>query len=174
VVPFQCETCQFRNIYQRDPLRIPSDDEALDFIWDANIDAFWGREESTVSSKLQEGIRMEKTMEPLGMPSAAPPIRPFPLEDVFGIKMAVAVLNRSLDPELYEQNIQWVTFRRLRLGGTNISRAGVSGPSDCVGAFESNKLWISKVVTHQFWFGRFMLGVHKHVGTVRQPDKDPQ
>jgi hypothetical protein len=97
---------------------------------------------------------------------------PFPLEDVFGMKMAVAVLDRSLDPGLYEQNVQWDTFRRLRSGGTNISQAGVSGLSDRVGAFESNKLWISKVVTHQFWFGRFMLGVHKRVGTVRRPDKD--
>ena len=123
-----------------------SDNEALDFIRDANIDAFWGREESTVASNLREGIRMERTMERLGMPSVTPPMGPFPLEDVFGMKMAVAVLDRSLDPGLYEQNVQWDTFRRLRSGGTNISQAGVSGLSDRVGAFESNKLWISKVV----------------------------
>jgi 3-hydroxyacyl-CoA dehydrogenase len=130
-----------------------SDNEALDFIRDANIDVFWGREESTVSSNLQEGIRMEKMMERLGMPLANPLMGPFPLEDVFGMKMAVAVLDRSLDPGVYEKNVQWDTFRRLRSGGTNISQAGVFGLSDCVGAYESNKLWISKVVTHQFWFG---------------------
>ena len=172
MVPFQCETCHFRNIYQRDPVRMLSDEEALDFIRDANIDAFWGREESTVSSNLREGIRMEKTMKGLGMPSATPPMGPYPLEDVFGMKMAVAILDRSLDPGLYEENVQWDTFRRLRSAGTNISQAGCGGLSDRVGAFESNKLWISKVVTHQFWFGRFMLGVHKRVGTVRRPDKD--
>jgi hypothetical protein len=55
--------------------------------------------------------------------------------------------------------------------GTNISQAGILGLSDCVGAFQSNKLWISKVVTHQFWFGYFMLGVHRR-GTVRRSDKD--
>ena len=41
---------------------------------DANIDAFWGREESTVASNLREGIRMEKTMERLGIPCATPPM----------------------------------------------------------------------------------------------------
>ena len=52
MVPFQCETCHFRDIYKRDPVEKESDNEALDFIQDANIDAFWGREESTVASNL--------------------------------------------------------------------------------------------------------------------------
>jgi hypothetical protein len=52
MVPFQYKTCHFRNIYQRNPERMLTDEEALEFIWDANMNAFWGREESTVSSNL--------------------------------------------------------------------------------------------------------------------------
>jgi hypothetical protein len=53
---------------------------------------------------------MEKMIEHLGMPSATPPMGPFPLEDVFGMKIAVAVLDRSLDPGLYKENVQWDSF----------------------------------------------------------------
>jgi hypothetical protein len=41
MVPFQCETCHFRNIYHRNPEGMSSDEKALDFIWDAKIDSFW-------------------------------------------------------------------------------------------------------------------------------------
>jgi hypothetical protein len=68
--------------------------------------------------------------------------------------------------------IQWDTFRRIRSAGTNISQAGFGELLNRVGAFESNKLWISKVVTHQFWFEQFMLRLHKRVRTVRRPDTD--
>lgn len=31
---------------------------------------------------------------------------------------------------------------------------------------------MSNVVSHQFWFSRFMSGIHKRVGQVRKPDKE--
>jgi hypothetical protein len=54
---------------------------------------------------------------------------------------------------------------------TNISQAGVAELGDSVGAYEQNRTWISRVSTHQFWYSRFMHGVHKRVGDVRKPDE---
>ena len=54
---------------------------------------------------------------------------------------------------------------------TNASQAGVAGLSNSVGAYERNRMWISSVVTHSFWFSRFMEGLHKRVGENRKQDE---
>jgi hypothetical protein len=56
-----------------------------------------------------------------------------------------------------------------RLNG--ISQAGVFGLGESVGAFERRKMWISQVVTHSFWFSRFMAGLHKRVGEIKKRDE---
>jgi hypothetical protein len=33
-------------------------------------------------------------------------------------------------------------------------------------------MFLSDVVTHKFWYSRFMAGVHKQVGQIRRPDKE--
>jgi hypothetical protein len=40
---------------------------------------------------------------------------------------------------------------------TKISQAYVGGLGDSVGAYERNKMLITGVVTHKFWYSRFML-----------------
>jgi hypothetical protein len=50
---------------------------------------------------------MEKTVDDYGMPSIAPPMGPFPLDDSVGTKAAIAVLDRSLDPGVYSERVQW-------------------------------------------------------------------
>jgi hypothetical protein len=37
--------------------------------------------------------------------------------------------------------------------------------------YKKSKMWISGVVTHSFWFTRFMEGLHKRVGEVRYQDE---
>jgi hypothetical protein len=93
----------------------------------ANLDAFWERASSTVSSNLRSEMRGERTSEQLGMPSVTPPMSPFPLDDSLGMHITVAGLDRSLDPGTYNDFVQWETFRRARSAATNISQAGVSG-----------------------------------------------
>jgi hypothetical protein len=173
MVPFQCELCHFRNVMKRDPsVRISEDQELLDFMRRASLDAFWSREKSSVSSNLKEAMRVERTAFRLGMPSITPPMGPFPLEDVLGMKSAIAVLDRSLDKGSYEDTVQWDTFRRSMSAITNISQAAVGGLKNSVGAYKRKRMWISDSSTHQFWFSRFMTGVHKRVGQVRKPDKE--
>jgi hypothetical protein len=91
---------------------------------------------------------------------------PFPLDDSVGMQAAIAVLDRSLDPGVYTECVQWSTFRRTRSTIINISQAGVSGLQDSVGAYERKHVWISTVVTHQFWFSRFITGVHLQVSEI--------
>jgi hypothetical protein len=98
---------------------------------------------------------------------------PWPLEDSLGMKVAMALLDRSLlDKGNYEETVQWDTFRRNMSAVTNISQACVGGLGDYVGAYERNKMFITGVMTHKFWYSRFMLGVHKCVGQIRKPDKE--
>jgi hypothetical protein len=49
---------------------------------------------------------MEKSMMKYGLPSATPPMGPWPQEDSLGMKGTIAVLDRSLDKGVYEENMQ--------------------------------------------------------------------
>jgi hypothetical protein len=166
MTPFQCDQCHFRNIYKRYPVpRDLQDEEVMEFIRRAVIDAFWSREPSTVKSNLYEARRGARSAKRFGFPegSATPPMGPFPLSDDAGIKAAMVVLDRSLDPGKYYDYVQWETFRKARSAITNVSQAGASGLSDVIGAYERNRSWISKVPTHTFWFHRFMVGIFKRL-----------
>jgi hypothetical protein len=115
---------------------------------------------------------MEKTMKKYGLPSTTPPMGPWPLDDTLGMKAALSVLDRSLDKGIYEENVQWDTFRKQMSTVTNISQASVGGLGNSVSAYERKRMWISNVVSHQFWFSRFMNGIHKGVGQIQKPDKE--
>ena len=95
---------------------------------------------------------------------------PFPLEDVWGMKAAVAVLDRSFDPGLYEKTVQWETFQKLRSAVTVITQSGVDALQDVIGSYEKSRIWISKLPTHTHWFtNRFLVGMkHRHGAVVRQ------
>jgi hypothetical protein len=171
MVPFQCSLCHFRNIMLRDPWKDDDNDmEIMEFIVRASLDAFWGRETTTVTKNLTESKRMERTFSRLGMPSGTPPMGPFPVRDDMGMQAAIAVLDRSMDPGKYAEFVQWETFRKTRSCITNVSQAGVGGLGNSIGAYERKKMWISTVATHTFWFERFMEGLHRRVGEIKKQD----
>jgi hypothetical protein len=148
------------------------DHEILEYTRRAILDSFWSRESSTVTFNLREARRMEKLADRLEMPSITPPMGPFPLRDECGMKAALALLlDRSLDPGRYANHVQFGSFRKVRSTITNIIQAGVDGLGDSVGAYQRNKIWVTKASTQKFWFSRFMEGVHKRVGEIRMPDK---
>ena len=172
MVPFQCELCHFRNIYGRDPEENNlKHKEFFIFARRANLDAFWSREPPTVRNNLKELVRMKRTEDRFGFQCTTPPLGPFLVKDDLGMKAAIAILDRSLDKGAYGPHVQWATFRKLMSGITNTSQASVGGLGNSVGAYERNKLWISTAVSHQFWFSRFMIGIHKRVGEVRRQDE---
>jgi hypothetical protein len=173
LTPFQCEVCHAGNMLGRNlRVNLAKDRELKEMIRHANLDAFWSRETSTVGSNLKEARRMERTMHKYGLPLTTPPMGPWSMEDTLGMKAAIAVLDRLLNPGVYEANVQWDTFWKQKSTVTNISQASVGGLGNSVGAYERRQMWISNVVSHQFWSSRFMGGIHKRVGQVRKPDKE--
>ena len=171
MVPFQCDICHFRNIMKRDPdYYRPQDSEVLEYIRRASLDAFWSRETSTVQNNLRLITRAEKSNAELGLPPLVPNLGPFPVSDDCGMQSAIAVLIRSLDKGAYERFVQWETFRRTRSAITNARQASAGGLKDVIGAYERDRLWISQVPTHSFWFVRFMEGLHRRVGEVVKQD----
>ena len=172
MTPFQCDLCHFRNVFGRNPIpQKLTDQEALELIRRATLDAFWSRASSTVRRNLSEGKRLMRFAQRLEMPCLVPPMGPYPLDDAMGMMGAMAVLDRSLDKGKTEKFVQWDTFRGARSFVTNASQAGVTGLSDSIGAYEKNRMWISGVPTHSFWFTRFMGGLHRRVGEVKRQDE---
>jgi len=53
-------------------------------------------------------------MKKLNFPPACASMGPFPLQDDWGMKGAIAVLDKSLDPGKYEETVQAKTFRKVR------------------------------------------------------------
>ena len=167
MVPFQCDLCHFRNIMKRDPLADKLEDQSiLEYIRRATLDSFWSRETSTVQNNLRLLIRAEKSNDELGMPPLVGSIGPFPVEDSCGMQSAIMILVRSLDKGVYERFVQWETFRKTRSALSNVFQASVKGLQDVVGAYERDRMWISRVPTHSFFFARFMAGLHRRVGEV--------
>ncbi|KAG7368517.1 hypothetical protein IV203_031260 [Nitzschia inconspicua] len=160
------------NIMGRNPsILVEADKEIEQLIIRATLDAFWSRESSTVRGNLAGALRMEKTNDRLGMPSTSPPMGPYPLRDAWGMQCALNILDRSMDAGLYEEKVQYETFRKMRSVATNITQAGVGAMDDVVGAYERSRVWISKVPTHSFWFStRFMVGLHKRHGEIIKQD----
>jgi hypothetical protein len=173
MTPFQCDLCHFRNMMGRNPVKaLWSDREILDYVRRANLDTFWSREVSTVAKNLSAARKMErKVADRLGLPSITPPMGPFLLKDDGGMAIAIAVLDRSLEPGKHDVHVQWETFRKVRSTATNIIQAGAGGLTSSVGAYERDRVWISNAATHSFCFSRFMTGVHNRVGEIRKPDR---
>jgi hypothetical protein len=120
---------------------------------------------------LREAKQGARFVARLQMPPLTPEMGPFPLNDSLGMGIAAVVLDRSLDQGKHEDQVQFETFRKARSVFTNISQASAQGLTSSVGAYEKNKIWISDVATHSFWYSSFMTGIHKRVGDVRKQDK---
>ena len=174
ILPFQCELCHFRNIQHRDPDELFGPDKRFGaFIIQANIDAFWSRQPSTVRANLREARRIDiEYAREFHIPSFTPPMGPFPLEDVQGMSTAVVILRRSLEKGKYEDKVQPNTFRKPQSTISNVTRAGVQGLGDAVGANDKGATsWISDGPTHTRWFGRFMVGTKRRVGEIVKQDE---
>ena len=96
MVPFQCETCHYRNIRGRDPNPCnPWHLRTLHKLRRCNLDACWGHGPRTVSGNLREARRGLESSNGNGFPPATPPMGPFPLTDSLGMNAAMTVLGRS-------------------------------------------------------------------------------
>jgi hypothetical protein len=80
--------------------------------------------------------------------SSAPPMCPFLLDNIVGMKVAIVVMDCLLDPACLRNMSS--RAHKTQLAITNISQAGVPGLQDFVGAYKRKTAWISMMVTNSF------------------------
>ena len=115
MTPFQCNLCQFRNVYQRNPITTNAQDVlALVAMRRAILDSLWSRESTTVARNLTKTRRGARLQNHFGFPALLLPLRPYPIRDLFGIAMACCMLQRSLDLGVNAPTIQFGTMQKLR------------------------------------------------------------
>ncbi len=100
MTPFQCDWCLFRLLAKRIPKpEVRQDDLLMCLLCRCNLDAFWGRELTTVLANRRNVDQLIQLW--VGLLSAEPQVPtlgPFPQTDCFGVTVAVAMLSKSLRP----------------------------------------------------------------------------
>ena len=96
---------------------------------------------------------------------------PFPVEDSFGLRTAIAMLLKSLEPGGHAKtHQQFETIRKLRASYSNMYMSSKSGVG-CLRTFggETAKLSLTDLPTNSSWFERFAQGCLRRMGQdVRQ------
>ena len=98
---------------------VPEDRKILEFLVRAILDSCWAQDPSTAEATMNGGRRCEETIDKFWLPSATPLMGPFPLEDNFGMQIAIAVMDCSLDPDSYETTVQYDIFSKIFSSATN-------------------------------------------------------
>ncbi len=106
----------------------------------------------------------------IGVDPQFPALGPFPLQDVFGVTAAVAMLAKSLEPGRYKNHTQFKTMRKLRSAYSNLFHASAtSSVSMLTVGSDSAKTFLSSCPSHSLWFERFAKGCLCRMGQeVRQ------
>ena len=170
--PFQCDLCHFRNVMRRNPGIEPDFDKKLMvYIRRAILDSFWARAESTVEGNTRELKKLWRHgNEELLIPNLLPEMGPFPLDDLWGMRVAIVTLRRSLDKGVYKETVQYDTTRRIRSSFSNCWGASINTMLEGVMAKERSKIYVTKCPTYALWFERFNKGLHSRMGDDRRPD----
>jgi hypothetical protein len=129
LVPFQCDLCSFRNLCQRNPTLSDSHDQfLLCCIRQANLDAVWGRESHTVRATLRNTQQLVSLWRGTHVPIELPFRGAFPVGDVLGLRVAIGMLVKSLEPGRYSKAYQqFETIRKLRAAYSNMHMSSFEG-----------------------------------------------
>ena len=135
------------------------------------LDSFWARERSTVVYNARQLAKYFDACDRLGDEETLPPKGPWPTDDSFGVRLALASVVRSLDPGNYAKTIQFETVRKVRSAFSNYIHASVDGTGESFIADDSGVQSISRSTSNSHWFRRFMKGMHKRMGDIWIPDR---
>jgi hypothetical protein len=139
----------------------------------ANLDAFWGREPSTVLANRRNLDQLVKMWQEVGLAphNLLPALGPYPDEDVQGIGVAVAMLVKSTKPGRHNPTYtQFETMRKLRAAYSNMYHASARSNINTVTlGRDTAKSFLTTCPTQSGWFERFCNGCLKRMGQeVRQ------
>ena len=170
--PFQCDHCTFWNLRGRKPIETDTKDKfTMVCIRRVILDSFWARERSTVVYNARQLAKYFDACDRLGDEETLPPKGPWPTDDSFGVRLALASVVRSLDPGNYAKTIQFETVRKVRSAFSNYIHASVDGTGESFIADDSGVQSISRSTSNSHWFRRFMKGMHKRMGDIWIPDR---
>ena len=136
----------------------------------AILDSLWSRESSTISSTYGRARALEGYGRALGLGKMGPVLGPFPLKDTMGMKIAMAMVLKSLEPGRNAATVQFDTIRQLRSAYSNMFNAGVKQNSITIFSKDTKKLHATQCPTDGPWFGRFCLGMEKRMGRQIKQD----
>jgi hypothetical protein len=116
--PFQCDLSHFRDIKQRDPrVNKMMDNNLVRGIHRANLDAFWARMPGMANANLgtmHRILKVHENVHGIKRGSMFPPQGPHLVEDTFGMKTVVALLDHSLNVGVNELTMQFNTIQETR------------------------------------------------------------
>ena len=172
LTPFQCDLCQFRNVFKREPMaNVVTDEKAIIAIRRAILDTFWARTKNTVDrNRASVKKLLEFGVGAYGLPDVLPPMGPHPIEDNWGMGIALIVLRKSLDKGKYAETVQYDTARRIRSAYSNVWGASIHCMTNGVMAKDTMKSFLTQCPTYSLWFERFMRGMHSRMGDDHRPD----
>jgi hypothetical protein len=135
------------------------------------LDSVWGRESHTVKATLRNAQQLVSMWRLARIPIELPHWCPFPVGDVLGLRVAIGMLIKSLEPGRYSKTYQqFETIRKLRAAYANMHMSSVEGVDSLrtVGG-ETAKMSLTLLPTNSLWFERFAQGCLKRMGQdVRQ------
>jgi len=172
LTPFQCDLCTFRNLQLRNPLpNYPKDDLLMCCIRRVTLDSLWGRESQTVLATLRACRQMVQQLDLVGVDPQFPPLGPYPVGDSFGVRVAIAMVLKSLQPGRYYGDYQqFETIRKMSAAHSNVYLASLEG-AGCLRATggDRTKQFLNLSPTYSLWFGKFKQGCLRRMGQdVRQ------
>jgi hypothetical protein len=173
--PFQCDFCWFVNLKGREyDDKRAGDRLNMGLIRRVNLDVFWDKETSTVTSMLQVFSRALTAAQHLAiMPSFLISKKPWPLGDQVGFGEAMLLLWDSVQPigGSSGDTRQFDTIRKLRSMASNVQSTSFVEVMDGLGFKEGgNMMTLERCSTNSVLFSKFIKGCEKRMGRMIKQD----
>ena len=169
---FDCDDCAFLRLTRRSPNADDHGDRLLlTLIRRANLDAFWSRRPSTVQQTLRYFGEQVRIGDDLGFEMFTSP-GPFPWAADLGMRAAVAILSKSLQPGKHEKFLKFSTLRKLRTVHTMlwVSSAKQLETGSVLDGFGKGRITTTRAPTDSDWFRCFLSGLQQRIGERRKQD----
>lgn len=156
----------FQNLMGHQPVPAHTKDNfLLCCIQRVNLDALWGQESATVSSTLRAMRQLLQAWCKVGIDPYFPPMKPFPVEDLFGVRIAIGMIMESLEPGKYAGYQQFESIRKLHASFSNIYMAPFEGfQSFRSSGGEVSKNFLNHNPTQSSFFQHFSQGCVRRMG----------
>ena len=181
LISFECDWCMFHKLFRRSPssssrtLISEQDAFAVTCIRQINLDAFWSRAPSTVSSnaaKIREGLAISERLGLTGPYLAPGPLPPF---DHCGYEVALQMVVALLKAGRYaSSHKRWDTIRGLRSAYSNQVRSSRIANQMCLSLADGKGASYNHLSVEpcgSLWFQRFMTGCRKRMGQDWRPNR---